>query len=234
MKLVKGIALVGLGVLIGWLFHIDLSGCTGDPSKGEQLYKIIEQKDDSLRIERKRNGESTATIGAYELTNAKYLQEIEETTTRLRNLQRVVKKMKKPETVIVHETETVYRDTGSVTIIRDTVNNKIEYPIFAAKQGQWISANVEIYETTSDWELRLNNKFVYSVDKKKLGIFGTRGDEFTVSATNENPYTHTNELSSLVARSKPRRIHLGIHAGLDITGQPTIGASVMYSLISFK
>lgn len=233
-----------LGFILGLFFQGDLLTVTlfdsfifsgTEKSRLEQYEENLAIVNDSLCVYVNKNEENEAKILSFNSSNRKYLQDIESKDYLIDKLQNKVKELRDAETVIVHESEIVYRDTGSVQI--KYLNKELQYPVSSQKVDKWIDASVDIYEEFSQWNINFKNSDTYAIEKKEVGFLGSGGFEYTVKATSQSPYTKTTGLRSMVIRHKPKKWHLGLFTGygysLDNTEfSPIFGVGITYSILS--
>ena len=158
--------LLGLGV--GMILKLDLSGCNGKPTSPEQYYDLYVASQDSLRIIRKLNGEEVAKRKTYAATNEKLLKEVAKQSEELAEFQKIVKRFRNPVSVINHQVELKVEEKGDVQIVKE--GNEIKYPIVASKDDKHIFAKVSIYEDHSNWNLLTRANFNYGIEETKRGF----------------------------------------------------------------
>ena len=220
--------------LIGAIITVLLmQKCRPDNTADAQLKRMYDAARDTLLVYKGKNGENIAEIASLTATRASLLSELDIKDQTIQRLQQVVADTKNPETVIVHETVTEYRDTGSVVIVHDTITNEIVYPITAATVDSFVVATVDLHRDHSDWFIQVNDNFDYILESRKRGLFGSKGTTYNIKAVSHNPYTYTENLRSFTLDHKNDRFHVGLYTGYDPTSGVSIGVGLMYSIFSF-
>lgn len=64
-------------------------------------------------------------------------------------------------------------------------------------------------------------------------VIGKKRGQITASVVNSNPYIKTTGMNTQVIRIPDRRFGIGVFGGIDVTGSPTVGVGVTWSLIQF-
>lgn len=64
-------------------------------------------------------------------------------------------------------------------------------------------------------------------------VIGKKRGEITASVVNSNPYIKTTGMNTQVIRIPDRRFGIGVFGGIDVTGSPTVGVGLTWSLIHF-
>ena len=203
--------------------------CSVDVDHDGELYRLLMASKEEVRQYKNKDSINIATIRSFDVTNASYLKEIEAKDETIKRLQKMVNR--KSELLIIHDVVTQNTDSGSVRIVIDS-SGRIDYPVNARLNNDWIAADVDIYEGKSDWGFHFYNSFEYEIEKRGLGFLGYNGIEYEIKAKSLNPYTSTINLRSLIVRQKPKRFHVGVYGGAGLGGL-NIGVGVMYSVFSF-
>ena len=230
----KQIIPILIGIAIGVI--LALKTCSSNQATKEaELYRALQVSKDSILYFKTKSGEQAAKIRSFEVTKAEHILALEVQDTLIRKLQERVANFKKPETVIVHETEIIYQDTGGVVLVTDTTTNQIIWPINALEKNKFFTGNVALWPDSSVWRVSLVNELTLGIEKKKIGFLGSKGKEYTVTAINTNPYVRTTGIRSVVVREKPKRHHLVITGGYGVSQglSPFVGIGYGYSLLSF-
>lgn len=244
----KQVLLILIGIWIGVLFAS--RGCF-NKSKIEQLSEMNRVAKDSISVLVNENGELETRIESFQATELEYILELETNNETINLLKKKVKEFDNPKTVIVHETETVYQDTGSVIVryleltedqiasIEDSIRAQytlgekwafVRYPITATTHDDWVRGTAIVYKDKSIWNLKIDDTRTYAIEEKG-GFLGLNGNRYEVVAQTDNPYVKSNELRSIVESKKRRKIDIGAYVGMDHNLKPSFGVGLMYPLI---
>ena len=234
-----------IGIAIGFLmkgsfleislFDKSIFDGVSEISEAEQtrLLEIIAH--DSLSLFINKYGDNEAEIRAFTTTKTEYFKNLKTKDRLINRLKKELKNIGEPESIIIHEVKTVYRDTGRVKVKYVKGRDKeIDYPLVMNKKDNWVDLRVTLNKENVDWDLEIDNSFTYSLETKD-NIFKAR--EYIVNAISNNPYTKTEGLRSLTIRESKKRFHFGIYSGLGYSIDnrelsPSIGVGFTYSLFS--
>jgi len=82
--------------------------------------------------------------------------------------------------------------------------------------------------------MQINTLRLFNTQRLVIGTEkGFFNNTLSVQVTNSNPYIKTTELLTQSVTIPNKRFGLGFFAGIDITGKPTVGVGLNYSLFRF-
>jgi len=82
--------------------------------------------------------------------------------------------------------------------------------------------------------MQINTLRLFNTQRLVIGTEkGFFNNTLSVQVTNSNPYIKTTELLTQSVTIPNKRFGVGFFAGIDITGKPTVGVGVSYSLFRF-
>jgi len=82
--------------------------------------------------------------------------------------------------------------------------------------------------------MQINTLRLFNTQRIVIGTEkGFFNNTLSVQVTNSNPYIKTTELLTQSVAIPNKRFGVGLFAGIDITGKPTVGLGVSYSLFRF-
>lgn len=215
-------------------------------SSAANLLKAVQ---DTLRSERNELGQMESEITVLTAFNKEAVLELNTKDSLIQRLQLALRKEKKRvRTVIEHDVKTVYRDTGSVRVVKEFVDTSYKMAdncncsLFKTWKDEWFEGSVFMSEDTAEISFTAINKFEYTVVEEPIGFLGFKGRKNVVKVKNLNPYTTTKDLRAFTLENKPKRWNVGFMAGVGVsssfTGQnmalrPFVGFGIGYSLFSF-
>jgi len=82
--------------------------------------------------------------------------------------------------------------------------------------------------------MQINTLRLFNTQRLVIGTEkGFFNNTLSVKVTNSNPYIKTTELLTQSVTIPNKRFGVGFFAGIDVTGKPTVGVGVSYSLFRF-
>jgi len=202
-------------------------------SEQKRLMEIIAH--DSLSLFINKYGHNEAEIRAFTTTKTEYFKNIKTKDRLINKLKKELNNIGEPESVIIHEVKTIYRDTGRIKVKYVKGRDKeLDYPLIVNKKDEWVDLRVTLNKENVDLDLEIDNSFTYSLETKN-NIF--KGTEYRVNAISNNPYTKTEGLRSLTIREPIKRLHFGLYGGFGYSIDnrelsPSVGIGFTYSLFS--
>jgi hypothetical protein len=161
----------------------------------ETMY-IVSQ--DSLRFERSKNNEQTATIEVLTSENTALFTKLKSSDASINRLQNLVKeyelKIGKLNTAIVTSNTTIVNLQDSIkSIIIGYTNNidtpSITYPIYNREfTKEWYNGEVTMGLTKLDLNIKIKNDYDVTIGSEKISLFKRK---MYANITNLNPDTET-------------------------------------------
>ena len=161
----------------------------------ETLYAVTQ---DSLKIERNKNNEQTATIGVLISENTGLFTKIKSNDIYINRLQKLVQvyelKIGELNTAIVTSNTTIIKlqDSLQSVIVGYTHNidtPSIKYPIYnRAFIKDWYSGNVIMGLNKLDFNVKIKNDYDITIGSEKINLFKRK---MYANITNLNPDTET-------------------------------------------
>ena len=215
-----------IGILL--LFFLMNRQC----SKIEELNDILQVSQDTLRVEKLKNGRLLASTKVYEITNIKQLKKLAAVDAESKRLVELVKQLdgknKKLEAALATSSYTVIKDTAYLDsiIYRDSC---MEY--YGIIRTEWLQGTIY-----ADCHAIFPN--LISVDSTDIGFYRERKNMFSpwelrVGIVQYNPNTTTAGTRAFTIAEKSHRISLGIQFGYGLTIHgftPYIGGGLQYRL----
>lgn len=201
-----------------------------------ELNNLTTVLSDSLVISKNKEGEMVAKMSAYQTQRTKDFIDFATKDSLTIELQKEVKDMKR-----------YLRKNGSVTkfststevdtkVPTEVSNSTGEYPTYNSKFNldNWVFGDISASKDSTRINLQVKNDYSVVVGREPTGFLGLGVGKPFVQVTNKNKYSSTKTLKTYnVSFPKPKRIGIGPHVGLDVTGKVTLGISVNYDLIQF-
>lgn len=223
------ITIVGIIAII-----LYMSTCHRSKQDAETI--AIEDLQDSLISYRDHNGKLLTLTRVMEVSNAKSILNLITKDSQIMRLQAIIKSHKKGniENVMIHDIITQYRDTGKITY---TGPNYDSVGWTYSVHNDYIKSDIEVKHDTAIYDLTVYNKLSYVHKQVPRGLFGLAGTDHIITATDQNPYSRTTTLKSVVIRERHRPLGIGMQAGYGYyynnTLSPYIGIGISYNLINF-
>ena len=134
-----------------------------------------------------------------------------------------------------------FKKIQSATIIKtkykvDTITIPYDYPGKEYFKRQWskITPHFTITGVSTNAYTRIDSLTLLNTQRLVIGTGkGFFNNTLSVQVTNSNPYIKTTELLTQSVTIPNKRFGVGFFAGIDITGKPTVGVGVSYSLFRF-
>ena len=134
-----------------------------------------------------------------------------------------------------------FKKVQSATIIETVVEiDSIEIPYqtpgkeYFKREWSKITPHFAITGVSTNAYTRIDSLTLLNTQRLVIGTEkGFFNNTLSVQVTNSNPYITTKELLTQSVNIPNKRFGVGFFAGIDITGSPTIGVGVSYSLLRF-
>ena len=183
---------------------------------------------------RDQNGQLVTLAKVLKVNNAKSVIAIITKDSQIIHLQNILKAQKgKVESVILHDIVTQYRDTGRIIYNHNDSLKTWSYSV----DNEFIKSELSVTNDTAIYKLKVYNKLSYVHKQVPRGLFGLAGTDHIITATDQNPYSTTTTLNSLVIRERRRPLGIGLQAGITYspakTINPYIGVGISYHIINF-
>ena len=134
-----------------------------------------------------------------------------------------------------------FKKIQSATIIKtkykvDTVTIVYDSPGKEYFKRKWskITPHFAITGVSTNAYTRIDSITLLNTQRLVIGTEkGFFNNKLSVQVTNSNPYITTTELLTQSVTIPNKRFGVGFFAGIDVTGNPTVGVGVSYSLFRF-
>ena len=134
-----------------------------------------------------------------------------------------------------------FKKVQSATIIKtkykvDTVTIVYDSPGKEYFKREWskITPHFAITGVSTNAYTRIDSLTLLNTQRLVIGTGkGFFNNTLSVQVTNSNPYIKTTDLLTQSVTIPNKRFGVGFFAGIDITGNPTVGVGVSYSLFRF-
>ena len=134
-----------------------------------------------------------------------------------------------------------FKKVQSATIIKtkykvDTVTIVYDSPSKEYFKREWskITPHFTITGVSTNAYTRIDSLTLLNTQRLVIGTEkGFFNNTLSVQVTNSNPYITTTELLTQSVTIPNKRFGVGFFAGIDITGKPTVGVGLNYSLFRF-
>jgi len=134
-----------------------------------------------------------------------------------------------------------FKKVQSATIIETVVEiDSIEIPYqnpgneYFKREWSKITPHFTITGVSTNAYTRIDSLTLLNTQRLVIGTEkGFFNNTLSVQVTNSNPYIKTTELLTQSVTIPNKRFGVGFFAGIDITGKPTVGVGVSYSLFRF-
>jgi len=134
-----------------------------------------------------------------------------------------------------------FKKVQSATIIKtkykvDTVTIVYDSPGKEYFKREWskITPHFTITGVSTNAYTRIDSLTLLNTQRLVIGTEkGFFNNQLSVSVTNSNPYVKTKDILTQSVNIPNKRFGVGFFAGIDITGKPTVGVGVSYSLFRF-
>ena len=134
-----------------------------------------------------------------------------------------------------------FKKVQSATIIKtkykvDTVTIVYDSPSKEYFKREWskITPHFTITGVSTNAYTRIDSLTLLNTQRLVIGTEkGFFNNTLSVQVTNSNPYVTTTELLTQSVTIPNKRFGVGFFAGIDITGKPTVGVGLNYSLFRF-
>jgi len=134
-----------------------------------------------------------------------------------------------------------FKKVQSATIIETVVEiDSIEIPYqnpgkeYFKREWSKITPHFTITGVSTNAYTRIDSITLLNTQRLVIGTEkGFFNNQLSVQVTNSNPYITTKELLTQSVAIPNKRFGVGFFAGIDVTGNPTVGVGVSYSLFRF-
>ena len=134
-----------------------------------------------------------------------------------------------------------FKKVQSATIIKTVVeidSFKIPYQTpgneYFKQSWSKITPHFTITGVSTNAYTRINSLTLLNTQRLVIGTKkGFFNNTLSVQVTNSNPYIKTTELLTQSVTIPNKRFGVGFFAGIDVTGKPTVGVGLNYSLFRF-
>ena len=208
--------------LIAVVFFLLIKGC--DQSKNLDRFKSNNAilKED-LKYNTSKLGQEVAIKSVLEVT----LKELKQGYwIKDDSLTDITRRFKKVQSATIIKTK--YK-VDTVTIVYDSPGKE-----YFKREWSKITPNFTITGVSTNAYTRIDSLTLLNTQRLVIGTEkGFFNNTLSVQVTNSNPYIKTTELLTQSITIPSKRFGVGFFAGIDITGKPTVGVGVSYSLFRF-
>jgi len=208
--------------LIALVCFLLIKGC--DQSKNLERFKTNAAvlKED-LSFTKSKLGQEIAGKSALEVT----LKELKEGYwIKDDSLTDITRRFKKVQSATIIKTK--YK-VDTVTIVYDSPGNE-----YFKREWSKITPHFAITGVSTNAYTRIDSLTLLNTQRLVIGTEkGFFNNQLSVQVTNSNPYVTTTELLTQSVTIPNKRFGVGFFAGIDITGKPTVGVGLNYSLFRF-
>ena len=208
--------------LIALVCFLVIKGC--DQSKNLERFKSNNEilKED-LKYTTSKLGQEIAGKSALEVT----LKELKEGYwIKDDSLTDITRRFKKVQSATIIKTK--YK-VDTVTIVYDSPGKE-----YFKREWSKITPHFAITGVSTNAYTRIDSLTLLNTQRLVIGTEkGFFNNTLSVQVTNSNPYITTTELLTQSVTIPNKRFGVGFFAGIDITGKPTVGVGVSYSLFRF-
>lgn len=209
-------------------------------SKSQEQEALYEATQDSLHKSTDLLGREFSVIMTLKGETKKSLLELKTKDSTIQWLQSSVENFKgKLNSAVVLSNRTVSSGSTRTVVTHDTVyvNDGYSSPIYSSSwDNNWEVGWIKATQDSIQHEIKIRNEFEITLGEVKNGFLKPK--KSVVSVKNLNPNTITEELRSFEITHEPKRIGLGLHAGVGLGAnlQPTpyVGIGLDFRLISIK
>lgn len=213
------------------LLYIQYSQIRHLKSQTKSQLSIIEEQQSELITWKDKYGREHAkklavesSLGALKEHSEEEMKNLEESfQIRIKNMRSSLQaslKYSSKEKVVLKD---------SVITLRDTVYTAKNFHI---KDSVWADIRGVVYPDSIDMSYKFYDSLTFITHYEKQGLFKPK--KLKISAISQNPHASYSNLKSVtITEASPKRFSVGPHIGYDITGKPTLGISVQYSLFRF-
>jgi len=208
--------------LIAVVCFLLIKGC--DQSKNLERFKTnaAALKED-LSFTKSKLGQEIAGKSALEVT----LKELKEGYwIKDDSLTDITRRFKKVQSATIIKTK--YK-VDTVTIVYDSPGKE-----YFKREWSKITPHFTITGVSTNAYTRIDSLTLLNTQRLVIGTEkGFFNNTLSVQVTNSNPYVTTTELLTQSVTIPNKRFGVGFFAGIDITGKPTVGVGLNYSLFRF-
>jgi len=208
--------------LIALVCFLVIKGC--DQSNNIKRFKSNNAilKED-LKYNNSKLGQEVAIKSALEVT----LKELKEGYwIKDDSLTDITRRFKKVQSATIIKTK--YK-VDTVTIVYDSPGKE-----YFKREWSKITPHFTITGVSTNAYTRIDSLTLLNTQRLVIGTEkGFFNNKLSVQVTNSNPYVTTTELLTQSVTIPNKRFGVGFFAGIDITGKPTVGVGVSYSLFRF-
>lgn len=210
MKSWKNIIIIGLIATVGYVYW-------SNNEQKQQFKDNLSILNDTISTYKLKTGELVAEKAVLQVTGQDIKDQLYIKDSTLSEL---VQKYRKVQSTTTIQTVTKI-DTLTIRSERvDSVNFKFSrFHKFYSISGSY-----------NDERLLIDSLVLPNVQNIVTGI---KKGRMSVSVTNSNPYIRTTGMNTQIVKVPVKRFGIGAFGGVDVTGSPTVGVGVTYSLIQF-
>jgi hypothetical protein len=179
--------------------------------KQEELANAYTAAADTLSITRNKLGQEVAEKQLIQTESKKAFLQMTAANEEIAELQREVKKLKGRNvsaTILTNNTTNTLNTATDSIIIHDTIYENGTITVFPtytyARNNEWERFDIRASKDSLQMDYEIYNKFVITQSMKKQGGFFSKKAP-TISVTNQNPYTTTQQLQSYSVDCKCRK-----------------------------